>query len=66
MIDKIKLYNDVKINVINCQLCKLCHGRNNAVPGYGNLDAKILFVGEAPGKNEDKWGLPLLVLQVNY
>jgi DNA polymerase len=60
LIDKTKLYNDVKINVINCQLCKLCNSRNNAVPGQGNLDAKILFVGEAPGKNEDKRGLPFI------
>ena len=60
MINKVKLYNGVKIDVINCPLCKLCHSRNNAVPGRGNLDAKILFVGEAPGKNEDKLGLPFI------
>ncbi len=54
------MYNDVKLNVIGCQLCKLCHSRSNAVPGRGNLDAKILFVGEAPGRNEDKSGLPFI------
>jgi uracil-DNA glycosylase family 4 len=60
LIDKIKSYNDVKTSVTNCRLCKLCNSRNNAVPGHGSLDAKILFVGEAPGKNEDKWGLPFI------
>ncbi len=60
MIDKIKSYNDVKTSVTNCHLCNLCNSRNNAVPGHGSLDAKILFVGEAPGKNEDKWGLPFI------
>lgn len=60
MIDKTKLYEDIKTNVVNCKLCKLCYTRNNAVPGRGNLDTKILFVGEAPGKNEDKFGLPFI------
>lgn len=60
MIDKTKLYEDIKTNVVNCKLCKLCSTRNNAVPGRGNLDTKILFVGEAPGKNEDKFGLPFI------
>jgi uracil-DNA glycosylase family 4 len=60
LIDKAKLYEDIKTNVVNCQLCKLCYSRNNAVPGRGNLDTKILFVGEAPGKNEDKLGLPFI------
>ncbi len=60
MIDKAELYEDIKTNVVNCQLCKLCYSRKNAVPGRGNLDTKILFVGEAPGKNEDKLGLPFI------
>jgi DNA polymerase len=60
LIDKLKLYDDVKVNVINCHLCRLCNSRTNAVPGHGNLNAKILFVGEAPGKNEDKLGMPFI------
>jgi uracil-DNA glycosylase len=60
LISKIKSYEDIKTKVVNCKLCKLCLTRNNAVPGHGNLDTKILFVGEAPGKNEDKMGLPFV------
>ena len=60
MIDKTKSYEEIKTNVVNCTLCKLCHDRKNAVPGRGNLNSKILFVGEAPGKNEDNLGLPFI------
>jgi DNA polymerase len=60
LIDKKKSYEKIKTNVVNCILCKLCHERKNAVPGRGNLNSKILFVGEAPGKNEDNLGLPFI------
>ena len=39
------------------EICKNC---KNIVFGKGNLKAKILFVGEAPGKNEDEQGLPFV------
>lgn len=38
-------------------ICKVC---TNVVVGKGNLRAKILFVGEAPGRNEDEQGLPFV------
>ncbi|MGN6708989.1 MAG: uracil-DNA glycosylase [Candidatus Nitrosocosmicus sp.] len=60
MIDKVKLYQIIQKEVVYCKLCKLCNGRNNAVPGRGNLDSKIMFIGEAPGKNEDNEGLPFV------
>ena len=60
MINKLKLYDNIIYDVINCKLCKLCEGRSNAVPGQGSIDAKIIFVGEAPGRNEDKAGLPFV------
>ena len=40
-------------NVKECQKCELCETRTKAVPGKGNFDADVIFVGEAPGKNED-------------
>lgn len=43
-----------------CTACRLYEGTNNPVPGYGNPDADILFIGEAPGFNEDKQGLPFV------
>jgi len=39
------------------EICKLC---KNIVVGSGNLDADILFVGEAPGRNEDEQGKPFV------
>ena len=47
---------DVKV----CEKCKLCETRTNAVPGKGKFDADIIFVGEAPGKNEDIHGEPFV------
>ena len=46
--------------VMSCQDCELCHTRANSVPGGGSPDAKILFVGEAPGEEEDKQGAPFI------
>ena len=43
-----------------CQACSLFETRNNCVFGDGNRHAKLLFVGEAPGDNEDKTGKPFV------
>ncbi len=43
-----------------CTKCRLHEGRTNAVPGYGNPNAKIVFVGEGPGKDEDLQGRPFV------
>lgn len=43
-----------------CTLCKLHRGANKAVPGEGPADAKIMFIGEAPGFNEDRQGRPFV------
>ena len=43
-----------------CQKCKLCETRTNAVPGKGKFDADVIFVGEAPGRNEDNHGEPFV------
>ena len=46
--------------VRGCVKCTLCEGRTNAVPGAGNGTAGIVFVGEAPGAEEDRRGLPFV------
>ncbi|MEM2760597.1 MAG: uracil-DNA glycosylase [Nitrososphaerales archaeon] len=46
--------------VRKCTLCDLCKGRKNAVPGEGCSYARIMFVGEAPGRNEDEQGRPFV------
>ena len=50
----------VKQNVIKCTKCDLCKTRINSVPGKGNFQSDVIFVGEAPGKNEDKNGEPFI------
>ena len=44
----------------NCEKCGLCKTRTNVVFGRGGDEAKILFVGEAPGENEDLQGKPFV------
>jgi len=44
----------------NCQKCQLYKTRIQAVPGYGNPNAKLVFIGEAPGRYEDEQGLPFV------
>jgi uracil-DNA glycosylase len=46
--------------VRGCPLCKLAMTRKNAVPGEGQLSAKIMFIGEAPGRSEDEEGRPFV------
>ena len=59
-----KVSNDslekIASEVIGCPLCKLSRSRKNAVPGDGQLSSKIMFIGEAPGKNEDEQGKPFV------
>ena len=43
-----------------CPLCELSRTRTNAVPGDGAAQARILFIGEGPGWNEDKQGKPFV------
>ena len=46
--------------IIACTKCELHKSRKNAVPGEGPIDAKIMFVGEGPGQNEDEQGRPFV------
>ena len=50
------LYDEVR----SCQRCALARTRTHAVPGDGPLDAEVMFIGEAPGVNEDRQGLPFV------
>ena len=43
-----------------CNKCKLCNGRKNVVIGTGNRNARIMFVGEGPGADEDEQGIPFV------
>jgi DNA polymerase len=50
----------IRQNVKTCTKCKLSTTRTNSVPGKGNFKADVIFVGEAPGKNEDQKGEPFV------
>lgn len=52
--------NDLGREVLGCQRCSLAKTRKNIVFGDGNVSAKIVFVGEAPGADEDEQGLPFV------
>ena len=51
---------ELKKEVSNCKKCKLCNGRKNVVFGTGNENAKIMFIGEGPGADEDLIGEPFV------
>ena len=44
----------------SCTRCPLCRGRIQAVPGEGNREARVMFVGEGPGAQEDQQGRPFV------
>jgi len=50
----------MKEKVSNCHLCSISNSRKNVVFGEGNEDASLMFIGEAPGANEDKLGRPFV------
>jgi len=55
---KDKLLKKIKDEVIGCKKCSLSKTRTLPVIGQGDHNAKIMFIGEAPGLNEDKTGVP--------
>jgi uracil-DNA glycosylase family 4 len=55
-----KEYLSFRKQVKECKLCTLSTGRTFAVPGEGPVPSDIMFVGEAPGFNEDQQGTPFV------
>ena len=52
-------FHKLKQQYLECNNCsELCETRTQVVFGSGNENANILFIGEAPGANEDKQGIP--------
>lgn len=59
--DKQARLDDIKKNILDKNVCPdLAEQAKNLVMGDGNIDADIVFIGEAPGKNEDEQGLPFV------
>jgi uracil-DNA glycosylase family 4 len=46
--------------IAKCKRCALHSTRTNTVPGEGDIHSKLMFIGEAPGSNEDKQGRPFV------
>ena len=55
-----KKLQKIKKQVTRCTKCELSKTRNNSVPGKGDFKSDVIFVGEAPGKNEDMNGEPFI------
>ena len=54
------LWQKMAEDLQKCEKCGLCKTRTQAVWGVGNPETKVLFIGEAPGKNEDEQGEPFV------
>src|SRR5438094_8820751 len=57
---KLPLLEEVRAEIGECTRCKLHKGRHNIVFGVGNPKARLMFVGEAPGEDEDVQGFPFV------
>lgn len=55
-----KILNDLRLSLIDCKKCKLCQHRTNMVFGVGDPHARLVFVGEGPGADEDAQGEPFV------
>ena len=57
---KTKTLEEIKCECEKCQKCELCKTRTNIVFGTGNENARLMFIGEAPGQKEDESGIPFV------
>lgn len=53
-------WEELEKDVSICKKCRLCETRNNTVFGVGNKNAKLMFIGEGPGADEDIQGKPFV------
>jgi uracil-DNA glycosylase family 4 len=51
---------DLRTEIGDCRRCRLCEKRTHVVFGTGNPQARLMFVGEGPGYEEDRQGLPFV------
>ena len=58
--EKVERIEKLRKKIAGCQRCRLHETRTHTVPGEGSVDAQIMFIGEAPGKNEDLQGKPFV------
>lgn len=58
--ERLEAMRALEAEVHGCMRCRLAAGRGHAVPGEGNLNALVMFVGEGPGFEEDRQGRPFV------
>lgn len=58
--DKASYIKSLELKIRECKRCPLAFTRNNPVIGEGNLNARLMFIGEAPGEQEDLQGRPFV------
>ncbi len=64
--DRAAALSQIAAEIAACTRCALHAGRTQTVPGAGSPDAEIMFIGEGPGYNEDRQGLPFVGASGNY
>ncbi len=52
--------DDIVRDILSCRNCSLHISRKNCVPGEGSEKAQVMFIGEAPGREEDEQGRPFV------
>ena len=55
-----KTWEELEESIRGCNKCKLCKTRQHIVFGTGNKDARLMFIGEGPGADEDRLGEPFV------
>ncbi len=60
MVSTSQSFDELRDLAVGCTNCRLAESRTNVVFGAGDPDARLMFVGEAPGRNEDLQGLPFV------
>lgn len=58
--EKQRCLDELAESLQNCQACRLGASRNKLVYGIGNPDADLMFIGEGPGAEEDRQGIPFV------
>ena len=53
-------WQEIENKCLSCKSCRLCEKRKNVVFGVGNRQAKVMFIGEGPGEQEDIQGEPFV------
>lgn len=64
--DRASQLAEIAAQVRGCTLCDLHRGRTKTVPGAGNPNSEIMFIGEGPGYHEDQQGLPFVGRSGDY